>query len=200
MLSPTSPSDAGNSCATCGSLPQSYVAQTGYGDHLPAAAHALQRIELADMRRELRRCPTCGDLFDWEDMPQFFGSGNLDEERLDRLRPLPAELAQALLALDFTERTPDDLVFDAAKELPDGLFHAILSYLCYHKPGFEPLVPPLIDLLVISNDQSVVSLLRGWSGKKIERLDPIVDRLERSNLAPKSFAQILLDLSRDARG
>ncbi len=72
------------------------TAQTGYGDTLPASAGRLTCIE-GDLHSALRACPSCGAYFVFEDHPQFFGSGNLDEETLERLTGEQEALVRAFL-------------------------------------------------------------------------------------------------------
>lgn len=189
------------SCATCGSLPASYLAQTGYGDSLPEAAGLLESLDI-DNRHDVRRCPTCGALFYWEDLPQFFGSGNLDEERLDRLNDSQAALVLGLLADPAPHGSPEELVAGAARELPLDLFHAILYHQLYRLwPGFDPLVPALIELLAETDDQPLVTVLLDWTTRKkplvAERLRFVLERLERGGRPLPPFGEVLRKLARE---
>lgn len=182
-------------CEVCGSLPESYLAQTGYGDSLPDAASKLICLEI-DHYRGVRRCPACDTYFDWEDIPQHYGSGNLDEERLDRLKPTQATLIRALLALDFSSLPAAELAPRASQELPEGLYHALLRHLCY-QAAFTPLVLPLATLLATTNDQGLVGVLLSWADKKRERLTLLADHLAAFDRPLSRFGQVLLDLARE---
>lgn len=190
---------ASTACPICGSLPQTYLAQTGYGERFPPAAGQLVSLEI-DNSRDIWRCPACGDLFEWEDIPQHYGSGNLDEERLTRLSPLQAKLAQDLLAPDLGGAAPAELIPSAARELGD-LIHSILSRLCYHTSSFDRLVAPLAQVLANGNDQRLVTILRSWATRNAKerqsRLTFLVGQLEACSRPLSRFGQVLLDLCRD---
>lgn len=172
------------------------MAQSGYGDQLPAAARALVPMELYS-RRDVWRCPACEALFDFEDLPQFFGSGNLDEQRLDRLSELQASLVRGLLAPVFGGWVPEELVTQAARELPDGLLHAILRHVASRSSAFPALVPALAELLANGNDQGLVPLLLDWAGRRRERLSRVIELLDREGRPLSQFGGVLLKLSRE---
>src|SRR4051794_11547332 len=86
-------------CSVCGDLPASLTVLTGMGEYVPGAIHSLAPLGLGN-DQDLLRCPACDALFHWEDRPQFYGSGNLDEELLNRLSNDQAAAARSLLSLD----------------------------------------------------------------------------------------------------
>jgi hypothetical protein len=192
----SSSSDAGGNCGACGSLPQSYLAQTGYGEQFPAAAYQLERLGL-DMRRDIWRCKACGALFDWEDNSQLYGSGNLDEETLGRLGPAAAKAVGALLDPGFHGMAGDELVALAAKEVPRPLFNNIVQYLVYRTTRLEPLVPGLVAVLAKDNEQHLVHIVRDWAGRKRQRLAWAIDLIERGGKPYNYFTEALLKVLRE---
>lgn len=193
MSTPSSQTPA--ACKLCGGLPESYLAQTGYGDSLPPAANELVAMGF-DHRRDVWRCPQCDAFFDFEDLPQFFGSGNLDEARLDRLNAGQATQIRALLAMDFAATPPAELLSRAIAALPEGLLDAILGHLKYRAEEFEPLVPALVERLVTADDQSMVGLLLDWASQTRTRVERIVSRLRRYPKLSR-FGEILLGLAEE---
>lgn len=192
---PLDPLSGNPDCPACGSLPRSYLARTGYEEYLPPAAGKLHCFEI-DHYHDVRRCPECDAYFHWEDLPQHYGSGNLDEERLDRLTVAQALAVQQLWENDFGGATAAELVERSARLLPRELLFAILRHRLYHQPGFEPLVAPLIELLIAEDEQPVVPLLLSWADKKRPRLWELVKQLKRGGPLPR-FGKVLLDLAQE---
>ena len=183
-------------CGVCGRLPDSYLAQTGYGEQFPAAAHQLERLGL-DNRRDVWRCPSCGALFDWEDNSQLYGSGNLDEETLNRLGPAASTAIGALLDPAYRGMAGDELVALAAKEAPRPLFNSVLQHLVYHTTRLEPLIPGLVALLAKDNEQHLVHIVRDWAGRKRQRLAWSIDLIERGGRPYNYFTEALLKVLRE---
>ncbi len=128
------------SCPTCGDLPALLTAQTGYGDTLPASAGRLTCVE-GDLSAALNVCPSCDALFVFQDHPQFFGSGNLDEETLERLDEGQAALVRAFL------REPDPARH--GEQLFTSLQRPAVELLLRHlyrtrEPVFRALLPWLL--------------------------------------------------------
>ena len=107
-------------CSQCRCIPTTMLVQTGYDERFPDEVYQFIRLHL-DHHRDLYRCQLCNALFDWEDLPQMYGSGNLDEERLTRLTDEQAELVHALLALTAEQWTPSALIDRAQQVLPNDL-------------------------------------------------------------------------------
>lgn len=112
-------------CSTCGTLPDRLVANTGRDDYLPPEAGRLLRDELAD-DYELRRCPECDALFEWQDDSQMYGSGNNDEERLERLTPAAARIVRVLLGELPEGEAPADFAEEIFRRLSDAMALALL--------------------------------------------------------------------------
>jgi hypothetical protein len=84
-------------CSICDHLPASRLTfATGYGETLPGAFGRLTEIA-SNSRAALRECPECRGVFVWEDHAQLYGSGNLDEEVIERLDEGPSELVRAFI-------------------------------------------------------------------------------------------------------
>lgn len=196
-LSDASDPFSGNpDCPLCGSLPRSYLARTGYEEYLPPAAGKLISLDI-DNYHDIRRCPECDAYFHWVDIPQHYGSGNLDEERLDRLTVAQALAAKQLWAEDFGGAAVEELAARCAKHLPRELYLAILSRRCYHQSRFELLVPSLVELLIAENEQPLVGLLLDWGSKKRPRLVAILAQLEKDGRPLSRFGKILLEMGQD---
>lgn len=88
-----------SACSICAELPATATYATGYGDTLPAAFQRLASIE-DDNAAAWRVCPECRAFWVWEDHPQFYGSGNLDEETIERVDDQRAALLNACLRED----------------------------------------------------------------------------------------------------
>lgn len=73
-------------CTVCVSLPDDFTVNTGRDEAFPDAFKKLRWIS-GDNSDGYYRCPGCGTYYLWIDMPQFYGSGNCDEERLVRQTP-----------------------------------------------------------------------------------------------------------------
>jgi hypothetical protein len=84
-------------CSVCSSIPPYLLVNTGRDGRFPLEVGRLTRLGLAS-DRDLYECPDCGALFEWQDLPQFYGSGNCAEERVRRLDDAATAAARALLA------------------------------------------------------------------------------------------------------
>src|SRR4051794_36976638 len=87
----TQPETQFENCPLCGELPDDLTVNTGRDEYFPTAFDKLIRVGIPSpgqgqlVGSQLYRCPACGMYFDWDDYPQVYGSGNCDEERLQRL-------------------------------------------------------------------------------------------------------------------
>lgn len=134
--------DAGAGCATCGQLGAGEIANTGRDERLSPAWSRMTLLDL-DSRIDLGVCPACGALFEWSDHPQYYGSGNLDEEHLRRLGPPEADLVRALLR---TGEDPDAAQAAIAPALAGGVAEDLLIALLrrlvgQQRPAFQRLLP-----------------------------------------------------------
>jgi hypothetical protein len=73
-------------CTVCSSLPEDFTVNTGREERFPSAFSQLVHMT-GDNDTALYRCPACHTFYEWINMPQFYGSGNCDEERLVRQTP-----------------------------------------------------------------------------------------------------------------
>ncbi len=168
-------------CAICDELPDSLTVQTGYGDTLPSASGRLTEIT-SDSGAALRECPACPAVFVWEDHPQFFGSGNLDEETLERLGAAQAELVRAFV------HGPDPA--GRAGEIFATLKRPALDLLLDHllwrrKDVFRELLPLLLDELERAPGPPqalgftwLQDLITTWAGCGAEQARSVLSGLE----------------------
>ena len=70
-------------CAVCISLPDDFTVNTGREEPFPDAFRKLKWVS-GDSSEGYYRCPGCGTYYNWINLPQMYGSGNNDEERLVR--------------------------------------------------------------------------------------------------------------------
>lgn len=180
-------------CATCGELPDEVWANTGRDQHLPAAARKLKAPWQFSASLDVRLCPECGAWFVWRDHPQFYGSGNLDEEQLTRLSPRAWRTLERLIH--------GELEPDPAAVLRDG-FAAVQSDLLDEVVGKMPdearlrLVPSLVEgLFTREHEAAAASIL--LSNHWRPGVDACVVRLLEAAAQPLSKrAQHLLDQCR----
>ncbi len=135
-------------CPTCAPLGHGEIANTGRGERLSPAWGRMERLDLGS-RVDLGICPQCAAMFEWTDHPQFFGSGNLDEEHLRRLDESEASLVRALLCGAQDPDVPGRAIRPAlAGGVASDLLAEILRRLLYgERPVFRTLLPALLDAL-----------------------------------------------------
>ena len=134
------------SCSACGALPAHLTANTGRDEWLPREAGALESMQL-DRELDLRRCQRCRALFVWGDHPQFYGSGNLDEETLDRLTPEQSATVELLLEGGLGPEV-NTLVSAAFNQLDEALLMLLLGRLQATRPDqYARIIPQLIERL-----------------------------------------------------
>lgn len=190
-----------STCLTCGKLPAELTANTGRDEHLPDAVDALKRFQL-DRSVDVLRCPACGALFVWRDVPQCYGSGNLDEETLSRLPPNAAAALQRLFDGD-VGGDEGSLLGAAFAEASTDVVIAVIQHLQKARPDqFEQLLPALVARFLDKDrpteSQSLYSLLLGVTqGKPVrERCELLVGLLRSQPL--EGSAQHLLGLCETA--
>ncbi len=178
-------------CDVCSAIPQNQVANTGRGDSLSPLADQLVRLGL-DSGNDISVCPVCETLFEWEDLPQTYGSGNNDEERLTRLSPTQAATARELLDPAPGERDAKELIERAFRTLSHGIVYVILDYrAARHEPAFSALVGPLVDRLLAENHGSLSAVLMSYCGMDREQLSTVVRLLDASGRELNSSARHL---------
>jgi hypothetical protein len=153
-------------------------ANTGRGDSLYPELGRLVQLNI-DRGNDLYECPGCGALFEREDLPQSYGSGNCDEERLTRLNP-----EQALIARDLLESAPEErdnaaLLQRALQLLSRELVYNILDYLANrHKQAFSGFLELLVTQVMTEGGLGRFEILRSYCGYDRERLKEMVRLLD----------------------
>lgn len=176
--------DTNSACPMCGPLPDTYLAQTAY---------RLQKLGFS-FSRDLWRCPDCGALFDWEDIPQYYGSGNLDEERLTRLNESQSALIRTLLDLDLGERTAAEVLDHVFREVPEDLAREILRHQAItRRDDFAPFVEPLVGRMVHGGGIDLADVISSYCSYDTASLRQIVAWLEAAEQPLKPGARFLLN-------
>lgn len=166
-------------CATCGSIPADLWVNTGRDDSFPDAVRWLFRFELS-YHHDLYRCPSCEAWFVWEDLPQFYGSGNNAEERLTRLDPAQSLVVQALL--DPLSQVHDyaGLYTQALSIVSEALVYTILHHLAQNQPqALVGFLEPLLTKVAASSNLSICTIITSYAGKHHDRLRDLNQRLQR---------------------
>ncbi len=161
-------------CAVCGSLPDDITANTGRDEYLPDAYRQLIGMD-SDYKAELRCCPACRTYFNWIDMPQMYGSGNCDEERLVRLTPMQSQVLDKLFTADSHYRPDQNEISDYITTVPIDLLLPALRFCLHRFPEVIALfVPQLVRLLGKNNDTSLWEFLNGYAYNQPERAEEIL--------------------------
>jgi hypothetical protein len=114
-------------CSVCSSIPPDLLVNTGRDNHFPPQVGRLVRLGL-DSNIDLWKCPSCDALFEWQNLPQYYGSGNNDEERLTRLDPAGTAAARMLLAPEQSAHDHEELrVHRVVGNLSFGLIYELLT-------------------------------------------------------------------------
>lgn len=172
------------SCTTCSSIPSNLLVNTGRDETFPDEVRRLVWLEVGDSY-DLRRCPECGALFEWEDMPQFYGSGNNDEERLTRLDPARASMARELLDPEPGARDDALLYAQAFRTLSPGLVCEILRHLAYKNPRvFAGFLAPIVAQLAVESDFALVTIVTSYCGLRRDRLVELDRLLDAAGTEP----------------
>lgn len=179
------------SCSACDALPAQLTANTGREQSLPSEAAALERMELGrDL--DLRRCKVCRALFVWGDHPQFYGSGNLDEETLDRLSPEQSQTVELLLAGALGPEV-NTLVSAAFTQVSEALLMLLLSRLQTTRPDqYERVIPQLVTRLLPEPNLRLSGLLQGFA-RKDPRCAALVSELLRRHAPLQSWTKYLFE-------
>lgn len=182
-------------CATCGELPDDVWANTGRDDWLPAAARKLKSPWHYPTGIDLRLCPECGAWFVWRDHPQFYGSGNLDEEQLTRLPPHTWRTLERLLHGEL-DPDPDAVMRDAFAHVPSDLLEAVVGNM-----GNEArlrLVPGLVARLLEGGPHEADAASMLFNNRWRPGVDACVVPLLEAARPLSKRAQHLLEQCRDA--
>jgi hypothetical protein len=177
------------SCPVCGDLPSTLTVNTGRDEVFPDAFRRLKSLEI----RDVLRCPDCSALFEWQDLPQFYGSGNNAEESLTRLTPEAAVLFRRLLEDRIRADEASGLLDEVFTAVPFKTLMAVLVHLMHFRlDQFELLLGPLVDRFLRENSQELYSLLYAFTNGKPDRCRLIIGMLK--NRALPSSAKYLLEL------
>lgn len=180
-------------CPVCAPLGAGEIAHTGRDEWLSPAWGGMTRLDL-DSRIDLGTCPACGALFEWSDHPQYYGSGNLDEEHLRRLAPPEADLVRALLRAD---EEPDAAQAAMAPALAGGvaadLLIELLRRLVYRqRAAFRRLLPMVVAHLYHSPRSGFGDVLGCYMFSSHNRSRELVALIEADpRPRPPSIAQLL---------
>jgi hypothetical protein len=174
---------------------------------LPDEFDQLVRFDL-DTRDDLYACPNCEALFEWQDLPQYYGSGNCDEERLTRLNPAQAWTARALLDPDPGERDGAWLLKRAFRLLSHDIVYNILRYRARRsKRAFATFVAPLVARLMAAGNGSLFDVIDSYCESDRERLTEVARLLDAGGPDISKSAQYLrttiadqLERARPGRG
>lgn len=173
-------------CEICGKLPDDLVVYTGRGDSFPDAVTRLvfprtnqTASHFPDF--DVGHCPACEALFQWENRPQFYGSGNLDEEQLTRLSNADAELVRPLLSGTIDLETAALELEQAFSKLPYRVLSAIVRPQSKLSDIAFEVAPTLIDRVIRSDDRDWADLLSPASS----RADRAAHILELLNADPR---------------
>lgn len=182
-----------SACPICGPLPETTLAQTGYGDSFPENAYRLEKLGFS-FSRDLWRCPECPALFDWEDIPQYYGSGNLDEERLTRLTESQSALIRTLLDLDLGDRSAAEVLDLVFREVPGELVREILQrQAIMRRVDFATFVEPLVGRMVQGDGIDLADVISSYCSYDTPSLRQVAAWLEAADQPLKPGAQFLLN-------
>jgi hypothetical protein len=161
-------------CEVCSPIAPNLMANTGRGETLAPELGRLVRLDL-DSSNDLYACPDCEALFEWEDLPQYYGSGNNDEERLTRLTPEQASTTRALLDPDPGESDGGRLIEQAFRVLSHGIVYSILRYRAVrHERAFSRFVAPLVARLMVENNGALSGVISSYCANDLERLTQVL--------------------------
>jgi hypothetical protein len=182
---------AAATCAVCAGIPPDLLVNTGRDETFPAEVQSLVPLELGQST-DLYRCPNCEALFEWEDLPQYYGSGNCDEERLTRLDPAQASTARELLDPEPGERDCEALCARALRTLSHSVVREILGHMAYNHPrAFAGFLAPLVARLAGDDDGSVRGIVMSYCGRRRDRLVELRRLLEAEGAAAGGSGEYL---------
>lgn len=171
-------------------LPKHLTANTGRDEWLPAEAGTLEPMQLSrDL--DLRRCKSCRALFVWGDHPQFYGSGNLDEETLDRLSPEQTQTVELLLS-GAPGPEVNTVVAAAFNQLEEEVLMLLLNRLQRTRPDqYERLMPQFVTRLLPRPNLSLSGTLQGFARQDSRCAALVIDLLRKHEPLP-TWMQYLL--------
>lgn len=179
-------------CSLCNTLPDDITVNTGREEYFPSAYSQLIGMD-TDYRPEYLRCPGCHTYYNWIDMPQMYGSGNNDEERLVRIAPAKSRLLDKLFSPDSTDLPTPAEVEEYIAILPPELLLPALNFRRQRTPEvMTRFVPHLIRLLVKNNDYPLSGLLDSYATHQAHGAEEILDAFRSTGEhSPNRFIQLL---------
>lgn len=178
--SPTHQPDASlaTSCAVCSEIADDLLVNTGRDETFPDEVRRLTVLGF-DNSNDLYECPGCKALFEWQDLPQYYGSGNNAEERLIRLTPEQASTARALLNPTPEARNGAELLGQAFRTLSYDLTTTLLRYAANrHKQAFSDFIGPLVAQLIAEGNGTIFSIISDYCGSDRGRLTEVLQLLD----------------------
>lgn len=133
-------------CSICDQLPASVTANTGRGESLPAATRSLKHRKdwygAFGTSTDLWECPECGDFYIYTTETAFTGSGNNDDDTLERLSHAQSVVVRAMIECNGDPAAIEDAVF----ELPPIAFEEALNAAYQKDREFVALLIPRLVL------------------------------------------------------
>jgi hypothetical protein len=156
-------------CLLCGKFPGDLTVNTGSDEYFPDSFHQLTKMD-NPYKARFRRCPECHTYFEWEDLPQMYGSGNWDEQRLVRLSERASQLLDKLFSPDSRDHPGADEACEYFEVLTLDQLLSVLQMRCYGAPEIVgQFVPELVRLLVKNNSYTVSTFLQSYVSDVPER-------------------------------
>jgi hypothetical protein len=166
------------SCEVCSQIPDDLLVNTGRDDTFPPEVRRLTVLNL-DNSNDLYECPGCKALFEWEDLPQYYGSGNNAEERLTRLNPEQELMARALLDPAPEAGNGSEFLNRAFATLSYDLVTTLLRYAANrHKQAFSAFIGPLVAQLIAEGNGTIFSIISTYCGSDRGRLTEVLQLLD----------------------
>lgn len=185
-------------CSTCANLGDE-IANTGRGEYLSDPWYKMVRCELGN-DLDLGRCPECDACFEWQDHPQYYGSGNLDEEHLRRLPESEAALVRTLLTAGNDPSAPQRVIDAAFAGVNPGLLRRLLMHIAIkYKAAFQPLLPLVLECIRREPGLSWNDVIGNYVGWGLQRAHQVIALIE-ADPRPRPFAiEHMLKRCRDVK-
>ncbi len=186
----SAPDASAGICSLCNTLLDDITVNTGREEYFPSAYRQLIGMD-TDYRPEYLRCPGCHTYYNWIDMPQMYGSGNNDEERLVRLSPAKSRLLDKLFSDDSNFLPTPNEVEEYITTLPLDLLLPALRFRLQRTPEcVARFVPQLLRLLGKNNDSSLWGLLNIYVANNPQRAEEILGEFPSDDQTSTRLAQL----------
>jgi len=126
-----------------------------------------------DQNRDLWRCPSCNALFYYDSYVAQTGSGNNDEDTLERLEKPVADLVDSLFALTADPTDGPRVLREAFERVPEGIIDMMVTHLLHGlaPAAFDPLVPQLVDRLIRTDDWWLAGVVEAHGSRDRGRME-----------------------------